>query len=45
MVINKEKSVNNSFITLQPRITRHERPYEVEGTGNPRLNNSTWNQG
>lgn len=41
MVSNKEKSVNNSFITLQPRITRHERPYEVEGTGNPRLNNST----
>jgi hypothetical protein len=41
MVINKEKSVNNSFITLQPRITRHERPCEVEGTGNPRLNNST----
>lgn len=42
---NKEKSANNRFITIQPRIIRHERVWDVEGTGNPGLNNSTWNQG
>ena len=41
MVSNKEKSVNNSSITIQARITRHERLCDVEGTGNPRFNNST----
>lgn len=33
MVNNKEKSVNNSFITIQARITRHERLWDVEVIG------------
>ena len=41
MVRNKVKSVNNRLITLQARITRHERLWDVEGIGNPRVNNYT----
>ena len=29
----------------EARIIRDEKVYELEGTENPRLNNSTWNQG
>lgn len=41
LVGNKEKSVNNMFITLQPKITRHGIGGGVEHAGNPRFNNST----
>ena len=41
MVSKKDKSVNNSFITIQARITSHERLWDVEVIGNSRLNNST----